>query len=121
MKPGEYYLESQDVIANQGRKTVKLLVKNSGDRPIQVGSHFHCFETNKGLIFDREKSLGMRLNVASGTAIRFEPGQSHEVELVEIAGDKIIHGFNNLVEGNLNDKAIVSAALANVEGFTGDE
>jgi len=101
MKPGEYFIEDGEIEMNQGRETIKLKVANSGDRPIQVGSHYHFYETNAALDFDREASKGFRLNVAAGTAVRFEPGQSREVELVAYAGDRKIYGFNGKVMGAL--------------------
>jgi len=101
MKPGEYFLESEDIEVNAGAQSVSMVVKNTGDRPVQVGSHFHFFEVNRALDFDRLGAYGKRLNILSGTAIRFEPGQSHSVELVPIAGARIIYGFNRLVEGSL--------------------
>ena len=101
MKPGEYFIEDGEIEINQGRETIKLKVANSGDRPIQVGSHYHFYETNAALDFDREASKGFRLNVAAGTAVRFEPGQSREVELVAYAGDRKIYGFNGKVMGAL--------------------
>jgi len=91
------------VEANAGRRTARVLVKNAGDRPIQVGSHFHFFETNASLLFDRAAAYGMRLNIASGTAVRFEPGEEKEVELTDFGGRRIIHGFNDLVAGALDD------------------
>jgi urease beta subunit len=105
MKPGEYLLDldAGPVEANAGRRTARVLVKNAGDRPIQVGSHFHFFETNASLLFDRAATYGMRLNIASGTAVRFEPGEEKEVELTEFGGLRIIYGFNSLVEGDLDD------------------
>lgn len=105
MKPGEYLLdlEAGPVEANAGRRTARLLVKNTGDRPIQVGSHYHFFETNAALSFDRAAAYGMRLNIASGTAVRFEPGEEKEVELTEFGGRRIVHGFNGLVAGTLDD------------------
>ncbi len=99
MIPGEYKLLDDDLELNVGYKTLITKVANSGDRPIQVGSHYHFYETNIALEFDRQQSKGYRLNIASGTAIRFEPGQSREVELVEYGGDKKIYGFNGLVMG----------------------
>lgn len=117
MRPGEIILEEADIEANVGRKTVRLTVRNAGDRPIQVGTHFHFFEVNRKLLFDREKALGMRLNIPAGTAVRFEAGQSHEVELVELSGDGLIHGFNRLVEGNINDPAVRKAALEKMAEF----
>ncbi len=104
MQPGEYFLETGDIVANAGRKTVTLLVKNSGDRPIQVGSHFHFFEVNSALHFDRLTAYGMRLNIAAGTASRFEPGQEKNVTLVELAGARIVHGHNGRVNGALDRK-----------------
>lgn len=102
MIPGEYILKQENIQANVNKKTITLEVTNNGDRPVQIGSHFHFFEVNKEMDFDRPKTLGMRLNIASGTAVRFEPGEEKEVELVEISGSKTIYGFNNLVDGNIN-------------------
>lgn len=93
MIPGEYFLKEDNIIANTGRPTIKLTVVNTGDRPVQVGSHFHFMEVNSRLSFDRSKASGMRLNIAAGTAIRFEPGEEKEVELVSFGGNKIIVGF----------------------------
>lgn len=101
MNPGEYLLDHGDIELNAGRRTVKVAVANSGDRPIQVGSHYHFFETNDALHFDRAKARGMRLNIAAGTAVRFEPGQTREVELVEYAGAKVVFGFQGKVQGAL--------------------
>ncbi|HLN01807.1 MAG TPA: urease subunit beta [Bryobacteraceae bacterium] len=102
MKPGEYFLESSDIIANSGRKSVILLVKNTGDRPVQVGSHYHFFEVNSALEFDRPAAYGMRLNIAAGTASRFEPGEEKEVTLVNFAGARKVFGHNGRVNGALN-------------------
>jgi len=101
MKPGELLIDSGDIELNADRKTLLLLVNNNADRPIQVGSHYHFYETNAALIFDREASKGFRLNIAAGTAVRFEPGQEREVELVEYAGKKEIYGFRGDVMGKL--------------------
>jgi urease subunit beta len=101
MIPGELFTQSGDIEINTGRKTVKIKVANTGDRPIQVGSHYHFFETNAALRFDRAATRGFRLNIASGTAVRFEPGQEREVELVEYAGDRVVFGFNGQVMGKL--------------------
>ena len=101
MKPGEIITKKGDIDLNKDSKTIKLKVSNSGDRPIQVGSHYHFFETNENLIFDRKLSYGKRLNIAPGTAIRFEPGQSKDIDLVDIKGLKKIFGFNKKVMGNL--------------------
>lgn len=101
MIPGEYQLAEGDILANVGRKTVKIEVTNSGDRPIQVGSHYHFFETNNALKFDRTLARGMRLNVPSGNAVRFEPGEAKTVELVAFSGNQTIYGFHNQIDGKL--------------------
>ena len=101
MIPGEYFVQLGDITLNAGRKTVTLTVANTGDRPIQVGSHYHFFETNPALKFDRRKARGMRLNIPAGTAVRFEPGQSREVTLVALAGARKIFGFRQAVMGKL--------------------
>ena len=113
MHPGEYLLDigAGEIEANTGRQTASAVVRNTGDRPIQVGSHFHFFEVNRALKFDRTISYGMRLNIASGTAVRFEPGEEKEVELVEFGGNRIMYGHNGLVNGPLDDTNIKSAAL----------
>ncbi len=101
MIPGEMLIEDGEIALNVGRKTVTLTVANSGDRPIQVGSHFHFYETNPALQFDREAAYGMRLHIAAGTAVRFEPGQSRTIELVALAGARKVYGFNGKVMGKL--------------------
>ena len=101
MIPGEYQLAEGDIIANVGRKTVTIEVTNSGDRPIQVGSHYHFFETNNALKFDRTLARGMRLNVPSGNAVRFEPGEAKTGELVAFGGSQTIYGFHNQFDGKL--------------------
>jgi urease subunit beta len=101
MIPGEIFVEPGEIELNAGRPVLKIDVANSGDRPIQVGSHYHFFETNEALKFERESTRGYRLNIAAGTAIRFEPGQERTVELVPVAGDRIIYGFNAKVMGAL--------------------
>jgi urease subunit beta len=101
MIPGEMKVESGEIELNAGRRTVTLEVANTGDRPIQVGSHYHFFETNEALRFEREKARGMRLNIAAGTAVRFEPGQSRTVELVDYAGARKVYGFQGKVQGVL--------------------
>ncbi len=111
MIPGEYRLSNDDVIANSGRRTVELRVHNTGDRPIQVGSHFHFFEVNRALLFEREKAFGMRLNIPAGTAARFEPGDDRTVTLVELGGAKCVFGLNGLTEGPAGP-AQLDAALA---------
>ena len=101
MIPGEMFVKDGDIELNKGRKTVTLTVANTGDRPIQVGSHYHFFETNPALKFERKKARGMRLNIPAGTAVRFEPGQSREVSLVALAGKRTIYGFRQDVMGKL--------------------
>lgn len=104
MIPGEYQLAEGDIHANQHRKICRISVINQGDRPIQVGSHYHFYETNNALSFNRQAAYGMRLNVPSGNAIRFEPGESKEVELVAFGGEKRIYGFQNQVNGQLEEQ-----------------
>ncbi|MEZ5765464.1 MAG: urease subunit beta [Xanthobacteraceae bacterium] len=101
MIPGEMFIRDGEIVLNEGRETVTLRVANSGDRPIQVGSHYHFFETNPALKFDRAKARGMRLDIAAGTAVRFEPGQTREVTLVALAGKRIVYGFRGDVMGKL--------------------
>lgn len=101
MIPGEMLIEPGDIELNVGRNTAIVKVANSGDRPIQVGSHFHFYEVNPALQFERQSTYGMRLNIAAGTAVRFEPGQERTVDLVELAGDRIVYGFNAKVMGKL--------------------
>lgn len=104
MIPGEMLIADGDIELNVGRQTTSLMVANSGDRPIQVGSHFHFFETNPALQFERQAAYGMRLNIAAGTAVRFEPGQQRTVELVALAGDRRVFGFSGKVMGALDAK-----------------
>jgi len=101
MIPGEMFIREGTIELNKGRKTVALTVANTGDRPIQVGSHYHFFETNPALQFDRKKARGMRLDIAAGTAVRFEPGQTRDVTLVPVAGKRAIYGFRQTVMGKL--------------------
>ncbi|ERI53487.1 urease subunit beta [Pseudomonas sp. AOB-7] len=101
MIPGQYQIADGEIELNAGRRTLTLSVANSGDRPIQVGSHYHFFETNDALLFDRASTRGMRLNIPAGTAVRFEPGQSREVELVDLAGARRVFGFAGRVMGDL--------------------
>ncbi|MDB5989377.1 MAG: ureB [Herbaspirillum sp.] len=105
MIPGEMLIEDGDIELNAGRATTTLQVANSGDRPIQIGSHFHFYETNPALVFERSAAYGMRLNIAADTAVRFEPGQHRSVELVALAGDRKVYGFNALVMGALDSKS----------------
>ncbi len=127
MIPGEYILAQGEIECNVGRNTQKIVVVNTGDRPVQVGSHFHFFEVNKQMEFNREKAFGMRLNIAAGTAVRFEPGEEKEVELVTFGGNKKIVGFNNLVDGetvsaiskiNAVEKATTHHFKNNTDEFT---
>ncbi len=117
MKPGEYLIDeaASPITINAGRKTATVLVANLGDRPVQVGSHYHFFEVNRALAFDRKAAYGMRLNIAAGTAVRFEPGEQKEVTLVEFGGSRIIHGHNGLVNGSLDDPAMRENALRQIE------
>jgi urease subunit beta len=101
MIPGEMKVAAGDIELNKGRKTASVAVTNAGDRPIQVGSHYHFFETNAALKFERRKAYGCRLNIAAGTAVRFEPGQTRTVELVALAGDRKVYGFTGAVNGPL--------------------
>jgi len=119
MRPGEYFLEDAAVVANAGRTTSRIVVKNAGDRPIQVGSHFHFFETNRALEFDRAAAYGMRLNIPPGTAVRFEPGEEKQIELTTFAGARVIQGFNGLVSGALDASGTRDQALerARLGGF----
>lgn len=103
MIPGEIQALPGNIELNEGRNVIFVQVANAGDRPIQVGSHYHFFEVNPGLIFDRDMARGYRLNIVAGTAVRFEPGQEKQVELVELAGDRIVYGFNGLVMGHLEE------------------
>jgi len=120
MVPGEYVLAAGDIEANAGRRTIQLTVANTGDRPIQVGSHFHFFEANKALRFDRAQAFGMRLNIPAGTAVRFEPGDEKIVTLVELAGRREVYGLNALSEGAVAERnrraALERAARAGFEG-----
>lgn len=121
MRPGEMMIASSDIVANAGRRTCEIVVANTGDRPIQVGAHYHFFEVNKALKFDREKAFGMRLNIASGTTMRFEPGDERTVILVEILGKKIVRGLNSLTDGALTSSEVRQRAMeqARARGFKG--
>lgn len=120
MIPGEIRVAKGSIHCNQNRRTLKIKISNRGDRPIQVGSHFHFIEVNRFLTFDREAAIGMRLNIAAGTAVRFEPGEEKEVELVEIGGNRTIHGLNGLTNGSVDSKKEIELAL-NEKGFSGGE
>ncbi len=121
VQAGEVVTPDGDIELNAGRRTLTLKATNSGDRPVQVGSHFHFFEANKALDFDRAASFGMRLDIPSGTAVRFEPGQALEVNLVEVGGRRRVSGFNSLTEGSIDSDGIKQAALtrAREQGFRG--
>lgn len=119
MIPGEYFLSNEPVIANRGRKIAKIIVSNTGDRPVQVGSHAHFFEVNKALLFQRAKAYGYHLNIPSGTSVRFEPGETRQVELTEYGGKKIVYGFSGLVNGRLGSKRVAALAKARKRGFKG--
>ena len=118
MIPGEYFLSTEPIEINAGRPTRRLEVTNRGDRPVQVGSHCHFFEVNRFLDFDREAAYGMRLNIAAGTAIRFEPGDTRDVELVTIGGRREVVGLNRLAEGALDETKVRLQALERCETFT---
>jgi urease subunit beta len=105
MIPGEYFIKDGEIELNKGRKSVTLTVANSGDRPIQVGSHYHFFETNPALKFDRAKARGMRLDIPAGTAVRFEPGQTRDVIVVALAGTRTVYGFRQGIMGKLDGKS----------------
>lgn len=109
MKVGEIVPLNRDIILNQGKNTVAIIVINIGDRPIQVGSHYHFFEVNKLLKFNRKKSYGYRLDIPSGTSVRFEPGEEKEVQLVELGGKRIVYGLNDLICGKLEEVALEKA------------
>ncbi len=121
--PGEVILGKDDVVALEGRQTVDVTVANTGDRPIQVGSHCHFFEANRALRFDRERAFGFRLQVPAGTAVRFEPGEEKRVTLVSFGGNRIVHGINGLTGGKLDDAQVKARALAKAAelGFIKDQ
>ncbi len=119
MIPGEYFPSSEPITANVGKSTTSVSVSNTGDRPIQVGSHTHFFEVNKALEFPREQSYGYRLNIPAGTSVRFEPGDTKEIELTEFSGKKIVYGFNGLVNGSLQEKQEEAFKKAVEKGFKG--
>jgi urease subunit gamma/beta len=114
---GEYFVDDGEIELNSGKTTIVIEVKNNGDRPIQVGSHYHFFETNCALGFDRELAYGKRLDIPSGTSVRFEPGSIKEVTLVDFGGKRYISGFNGLVEGDLDDAKVKELAMKNLEDF----
>lgn len=117
MIPGEYIIGEGEIAANQDKKTVTIFVTNTGDRPVQVGSHTHFFEVNKALSFDREKAYGFHLNIPAGTSVRFEPGDSREVSLCEYGGKRTVFGFSGLVNGSLDEKKSEALQKAKEQGF----
>ena len=120
MIPGEFYLKKEEILANVGRRTRRLVITNVGDRPIQVGSHFHFFEVNRALRFERHEAYGMRLNLPAGTAARFEPGEEKEVLLVAFGGNRRMMGLNGLTDGDLDNKKTEESAIRKAiqEGFS---
>jgi len=119
MIPGEYFLSNEPITANVGKTITSVSVRNTGDRPIQVGSHTHFFEANKALEFPREKSYGYHLNIPAGTSVRFEPGETRKIELTEFGGKKIVYGFSGLVNGSLEEKQKEAFKKASEKGFKG--
>ena len=119
MIPGEYFISEKPIIANKNRETISLKVSNTGDRPIQVGSHAHFFEVNKALSFSREQAYGFHLNIPAGTSIRFEPGDTKDVSLTEYGGKKIVFGFSGLVNGELAKNKDSAIKKAKEMGFSG--
>jgi urease beta subunit len=117
MTPGEYFFDGEPLELNAGRPTATISVNNTGDRPVQIGSHFHFFEVNRGLLFDRAAAYGMRLDLPAGTSVRFEPGEIKTVQLVALAGSRVVYGGNALVEGKLDDPKVKAAALKKVAEF----
>jgi urease subunit beta len=119
MIPGEYLFDGEDIQLNVGRPVVTLKVNNTGDRPVQIGAHYHFFEVNRALVFDREKAYGTRLDLPSGTSVRFEPGDVKEVNLIPYGGHRVVYGFNALVSGRLDDPYTreVSIARCREQGY----
>nr|ALA55561.1 urease beta subunit [Myroides marinus] len=115
MVPGEYFIKQEDIICNEGREITTITVVNKGDRPIQVGSHYHFFEVNKMMEFDRAAAFGKRLNIIASTAVRFEPGEEKEVDLVPYAGERKVYGHNDLTNGETISEAAKVAAMKKVE------
>src|SRR5207253_1042710 len=121
MIPGEYFFDGEALELNAGRRTGTLQVNNTGDRPVQVGSHFHFFEVNRALVFNREVAYGMRLDLPAGTAVRFEPGEIKTVQLVEMAGERQVYGGSGLVMGPLDDKGARKRSLENLQSWNAGE
>ncbi|WP_028611762.1 urease subunit beta [Paenibacillus harenae] len=120
MIPGEYRTAEGEIELNAGRRTVRLIVVNTGDRPVQVGSHFHFFEVNRALKFDREAAFGMRLHIAAGTAVRFEPGEEKPVTLVELGGSKLSYGLNGITRGKAEAGAMPDTVRERLAAWEGD-
>src|SRR4051794_948859 len=118
-EPAHYIVPDGEIELNAGRPTTRVRVRNTGDRPVQVGSHYHFFEANRELEFDRRAAFGMRLDIPAGTAIRFEPGDEREVELVELGGNRTVHGLNRLTEGDTDSDRLEEALRLAVEGGFG--
>src|SRR5229473_7148035 len=121
MIPGEYFLDGAPLELNAGRETRTVQVNNTGDRPVQVGSHFHFFEINKALVFDRGAGYGMRLDLPAGTAVRFEPGEIKTVQLVALAGQRVVYGGSGLVNGALDDEKVKRRAMERLEQWSRGE
>jgi len=121
MIPGEYFFDGEPLKLNAGRRTHTLQVNNTGDRPVQVGSHYHFFEVNRALVFDRESAYGMRLDLPAGTAVRFEPGEIKTVQLVELAGERQVYGGSGLVMGPLDEKGAKKRSMKLLEAWSGKE
>jgi len=121
MNPGEYLFDGDPIELNVDRRTCTLQVNNTGDRPVQVGSHFHFFEANRALVFDRETAYGMRLDLPAGTAVRFEPGEIRTVQLVELAGERQVYGGSALVMGPLDDKQVRKRSIENLQSWNAGE
>ena len=119
MIPGEYFTDNDPVAANVGKSATSISVRNTGDRPIQVGSHTHFFEANKALEFPREQSYGCHLNIPAGTSVRFEPGETKKIELTEFGGKRIVYGFSGLVNGSLEERRQEAFENAAKKGFKG--
>lgn len=119
IEPGEYFVSEGEISLNENRELITIQVENKGDRPVQIGSHYHFFEVNKELVFDRAQAYGKRLDVPAGTSVRFEPGSSKEITLVSYTGKRYMSGFNGLVEGFLDDVSTKENAMQNLEKFLG--
>ncbi|MGB7401413.1 MAG: urease subunit gamma [Arcobacter sp.] len=119
IEPGEYFVSEGEISLNKNRELITIQVENKGDRPVQIGSHYHFFEVNKELVFDRAQAYGKRLDVPAGTSVRFEPGSSKEITLVSYTGKRYMSGFNGLVEGFLDDETTKTNAMQNLEKFLG--